>query len=153
MISNNKKTYCPECDTMTAYTVRSVKKDISVRGTIVSVTIKDAICSNCGSSIWVKEVEKENDIIIYDEYKRINGLLTSGQVKEIRRKRKMTQTEMARFLDIGLKDIARYENGSIQSKSIDNMIRLMGDDKTFENMKRVLKNEEDNKFSYKLAAH
>jgi len=70
------------------------------------------------------------------------GLLTSLQIKQIRAKRSMSQAQMALFLDIGEKDITRYENGSIQTKSIDDMIRLMDDDEAFNRMCIVLEKGE-----------
>ena len=57
----------------------------------------------------------------------------------------MSQRQLARFLDIGEKDITRYENGSVQTRSIDNMIRLVGDDTAFKCMCDCLNKNQNSK--------
>ena len=99
-----------------------------------------AYCKKCGEQLWVDELESRNQKVVYDIYKEKVGLLTTSQIREIRRKRGMTQKELALFLGIGEKDIARYENGAIQTRSIDNMIRLVGDEHAYLEMTRVFAN-------------
>ena len=67
------------------------------------------------------------------------------EIKEIRTKRGMSQRQLAKFLDIGEKDITRYENGSVQTRSIDNMIRLVGDDTAYKSMCKCLNKNANSK--------
>ena len=71
--------------------------------------------------------------------------MTASEIKEIRAKRGMSQRQLARFLDIGEKDITRYENGSVQTRSIDNMIRLVGDDAAYISMCKCLNKNTNSK--------
>ena len=121
-----RKVYCINCDDLVDYTVSKVHKTIEVGDVQVDAEIKEARCINCGELLFVDEIEGYNDIVVYDEYKKKMGLLTSNEIKEIRKKRNMTQKDLANFLGIGEKDITRYENGSIQTKSIDRFIRAFG---------------------------
>ncbi len=131
------KEYCQACNEYVDYEVKKVKKTIQVKGETLNVEIYECYCAKCGEAIFVYEYEKLNDNIVYDAYKKRVGLLTSSDIKEIRRKRGMTQIDLAKFLSIGEKDITRYESGSIQNKCIDKMLRLVQDDSSYEEMARV----------------
>ena len=126
--------YCYDCDKYVEYDEKAVKRTISVRGVKISCVITECYCKNCGGRVLVESVEKENEIKLYDLYKKKMGLLTSDEIRNILRKRDMKQKELAVFLSIGEKDITRYLNGSIQSKNIDKMLRLVDDDEAFERM-------------------
>jgi len=54
--------------------------------------------------------------------------LTSKQIKNIRNKYNAYQKEFGRILGLGAKTIARLENGGVQSKSVDNLIKLSADE-------------------------
>ena len=137
------KGFCPNCDVFQESVLKTREIETIVRGVRVKATINELYCKECGEMLTSDAVEKLNDIIIYDAYKAKIGLLTSSQIKEIRAKRDMSQAQMALFLDIGEKDITRYENGSVQAKSIDDMMRLMDDDEAFNRMCIVLEKEEN----------
>ena len=130
--------YCDKCDDFKKGSLKKKRIDIEVKGVALKVDIFELYCDECHELLTSADVERMNDIIIYDAYKAKVGLLTSEEVRNIRQKRYMSQAQMADFLDIGAKDITRYENGAIQTKCIDNMIRMMEDDKAFANMCCVL---------------
>lgn len=123
-----KRVYCINCDRMVDYEVTEATKQFEVRDVQIEATVKEAHCKECGELLYVRELEVENDIAVYDAYKKAVGLLTSKEIIAIRKRRNMTQKELAKFLNIGEKDITRYENGAIQSKSIDGFIRAIGND-------------------------
>lgn len=140
MLDKNKEYigYCPEeQDFVKGRLVDGLSKH-NVLGKEFNVTTYDLVCKNCGSLLSSHEIEHENEIIVYDAYKKLVGLLTSSEIKAIRSKRGWSQRQLAKFLDIGEKDITRYENGAIQTRSIDNMIRLVDDDIVFERMRVCL---------------
>lgn len=58
-----------------------------------------------------------------DEYRKKKDLLTSKEIKEIREKYQLAQSEMAYLLNLGEITITRYETKQIQDASVDNMIR------------------------------
>ena len=59
------------------------------------------------------------------------GIYFGKQIKEIRKKRHLSQRQLANLLCIGEKDITRYENGGVQTKAIDQMIRVVADDELY----------------------
>ena len=137
--------YCPnEQDLVPGYIVDGEIEHI-VAGIKVIAPSFHLACKKCGAWLSSNEIERENDIFIYDAYKKKVGLLTTSEIKEIRAKRGMSQRQLARFLDIGEKDITRYENGSVQARSIDNMIRLVGDDAAYLSMCKCLNKNANSK--------
>lgn len=135
------KGYCEICDEEKDFIVKKEKKIFTIRGVKIKATINVAVCPKCGERIWTPELIKENDNLVYDAYKKKAKLLTSLEIKEIRTRRNFSQRELADLIECGEKNIARYENGAIQDKTIDLLIRLVGSDDGY---KLLLKEKENN---------
>jgi len=80
-----------------------------------------------GEEIFDRIIEIENDLRLYDVYKKQVNLLTSVEIKAIRKKYEMNQKEFALAIGLGEITIHRFENGSIQTESVDSIIRLSED--------------------------
>ena len=132
----NKLAICENCDDEVSYEVKKIKKTYIIRGISFEVEIKQAYCNQCHNPVFPYDISKENDIIIYDAYKRLKGLLTSSEIVAIRKKRKMSQQDLARFIKCGEKNIARYENGAIQDEVFDNLIRMVDNDDIYFAMRK-----------------
>ncbi|MFZ3073408.1 MAG: type II toxin-antitoxin system MqsA family antitoxin [Thermodesulfobacteriota bacterium] len=86
-------------------------------------------CDTCGEKIVSNETLKRTEKILTDFRRKVDGFLTSDEIKRIREKLDKTQTEMAIFLDVGEKNFARYENGQVtQSKAMDTLLRILDTD-------------------------
>lgn len=129
---------CMYCDDEVEYVVKDEKIETTVLNETFTVVRKIAFCKNCGHEVFPHELALLNDLIVYDEYRRRKGLLTSQQIKDIRKKRGLSQVELARFIRCGEKNIARYETGTIQDRSFDLLIRLVGDDQIYPLMQKYL---------------
>ena len=81
-----------------------------------------------------------------DAYRMKNNLLTSFEIKEIRNKYKLTQSELSFLLGLGEITITRYETKQIQQVSIDNMLKEVNNN-AFLALNLLEKNKE--KFSEK----
>lgn len=79
-----------------------------------------------------------------DEYRKKKDLLTSKEIKDIRERYQLTQSEMAYLLNLGEVTITRYETKQIQDASVDNMMRELNDNPLF-----ALKLLEKNKNKFK----
>ena len=141
MIKNKlpKIGYCGKCDDFVPYYIKEEEREVTVKDLTFKVKETVAHCKYCDEPLFVNEIESKNDLIIYDKYRELSGLLTSSEIKFIRKKRHLSQKQLSNLLCIGEKDITRYENGSIQTKAIDNMIRLIGDDIFFERLMELRK--------------
>ena len=148
--NNNMKTklvVCSNCDKEVTYIIKKENKEVNVKGDIFNVEVKVAYCSECHEKVFPDELAKENDLIIYDEYRRRHNLLTSEEIKAIRLKRNMSQTQLANFIHCGEKNIARYETGKIQDAVFDQLIRMVNDDKCYQAMKEMIDKENNDEFA------
>lgn len=60
-----------------------------------------------------------------DSYRKLEELLTSKEIKQIRNKYKITQLEMAKLLGVGDVTVTRYETKQIQDETHDKIMRLI----------------------------
>ena len=83
-------------------------------------------CRNCGESVADPDAVKRSVPILRDAQRKIDGLLTGNEIKEIRKSFGMTQEEFSEILGGGEKAFARYETGKVaQSKPMDNLIKVL----------------------------
>lgn len=86
-------------------------------------------CDMCSEKLVSNETLKRTEKILTDFRRKVDGFLTSDEIKRIREKFDKTQTEMAIFLGVGEKNFARYENGQVtQSKTMDTLLRILDTD-------------------------
>lgn len=86
-------------------------------------------CDSCTEKIVSNKTLKENEKTLTDFRRKVDGLLTSDEIRAIREKLGKTQTEMANLIGVGEKNFARYENGQVtQSKTMDWLLRILDDD-------------------------
>lgn len=110
------------------------RENIRVRNIIAKVKDKEiefdeyyVIDPKTNEEIFDRNIEIENDLRLYDIYKQQSNLLTSIEIKLIRKKYDMSQKEFALAIGFGEITIHRFENGSIQTEAIDSVIRLSED--------------------------
>lgn len=87
-------------------------------------------CQSCEEAIVDKKTLKESGRAIRDFYRRVDGLLTSQEIRRIREtKLCLTQDKASELLGGGAKSFARYENSEvIQSKAMDKLLRILDND-------------------------
>lgn len=122
-----KRIYCINCDCENEFGLRLIKKHFDIRGVSIQVEIVEAYCKNCNNYVFVYDVEKENQKIITDAYKKNAGLLTSFEIEQIRNRFGLSQKQLSNIIKCGEKNIARYENGAIQDRTINLLLVLVRD--------------------------
>lgn len=136
----NERAWCEACDKDVHYYLEETTKTSTINGVTFEHPFFKAHCEHCGETVSPYSITNINIKIMYDEYKKRIGLLTSKEIIAIRKKLNLTQEGLARLMGCGLKTITRYENGAIQDRVFDNFIRcleLMHDNKV--RYKTVLK--------------
>jgi HTH-type transcriptional regulator/antitoxin MqsA len=84
------------------------------------------VCENCEESIVENETLKTSEKTIRDFHKRVDGLLTSDEIKKIRKSFGFTQEVFGNLLGGGAKGFTRYETGKVsQSKAMDTLLRIL----------------------------
>lgn len=144
------KHYCPSCEKECATKVVEQNETLKVKGQEITLKVKVRICEKCGEGIIDKELDNASLKAFYEEYKKINNLLTTAEIKEIRNQWGLSQSQFALLLGMGEKTITRYENGNIQDETHDNLIRLARETESFRTLWDVRKDKLDRKTQNKV---
>lgn len=100
-----------------------IDKEIVFRGEKLSFQIEVDVCEKCGLEIATIEETAAIQNIISDAYRKKVGLLTSAEIKEKRKELDLSQKELADRAGVGIASIKRWENGIIQTKSMDSVLK------------------------------
>jgi putative zinc finger/helix-turn-helix YgiT family protein len=90
-------------------------------------------CRNCGAQLFTYSADEA----IRDALRAHVGMLTSQEIKARRTELGMSQGELAEQLGVAKETICRWETGAIQSRAMDNLLRLFFQS---EEVRRILRN-------------
>ncbi len=118
---------CPICGEGTIK-VKRKPEAFEYKGQVLTLELTVYSCDVCGEAFFDNEEMKKQQKTIKDFQRKIDGLLTSEEIKRIREKYGLSQRELARILGVAEKSIAKYEAGFVaQSKAMDNLLRVIGE--------------------------
>ena len=118
------KLICLRCDHEEFVLKADAEVEQEFRGETLTVRAPAMACGKCG---WVTLGPGQLDELrkrTADAYRKNHGLLTSTQIKAMRRALKMSQCEFAAFLRAGEASVKRWENWQVQDASSDELIRV-----------------------------
>jgi HTH-type transcriptional regulator / antitoxin MqsA len=107
----------------------SVSRDfmsIEVRGETITVPdIEHGFCRSCGETyLDLPSIQRLQEEAVR-RVKRAKGLLTSEEIRDLRRSLGLSQTGFERLLGTGPKTVVRWEKGTVfQSATADRLMRL-----------------------------
>ena len=112
---------------MTEYDVIERPDTFEIRGDTVTVDARIAVCRLCGQEMGLAQLDDATYSAAYAVYRARHGLLQPEQIRALRSKYGLGQKAFSRLLGWGEITLARYEQGSLQSASHDQMLRLAED--------------------------
>ena len=141
-----EKMFCSICEEMHEVSLIEKEKETIIKGEKIKYKELYYKCQkyNDNNIFMTGDLWNLNLINSLDSYRNKKELLTSKEIKEIREKYGLSQSEMAFLLNLGEITITRYETKQIQDASVDNMIRELNDNPLF-----ALKLLEKNKAKFK----
>jgi len=119
--------FCYECVKNVNTEIVESYETFNVKGMEIKVLSKKRVCSECGEEMSDVELDDATLTKAYEKYKAKNNMLTSNEIKEIRKKYSISQKGLALLLGWGEKTITRYENGSLQDKTHDSILKSIRD--------------------------
>lgn len=114
---------CPYCNEFHEVLLVEEEIQIEFKNENIKYINKEYLCQNTGKRFSDEKLEELNSLAIKDEYRKINNLLTSTQIKTIREKYSLSQSDLALILGWGEVTITRYETKEIQNEKYDNILR------------------------------
>lgn len=123
MINTEAASTCPQCQGM----VRrgQVEKRSEIKGVEVSYTASLHRCEACGLELADVADAADLQVRMADAYRRATGLLSSEDIRRLRQEKGLSQQALADALEVGIASIKRWETGTIQSKSMDTLLRTL----------------------------
>jgi len=120
----NKINYnCPFCDEVHEVSVIKDKTKALINNTPVDYEEIYYHCPIEDDRFVPKDILNQNLLSAKDSYRTLNGLLTSQEIKEVRKIYNLSQKEFANLLGWGDVTVQRYEKKSIQDETYDQKIR------------------------------
>lgn len=117
---------CPQCGEP-AQRVEVEKKAV-FKGVELSYTADLHRCTGCGLELANIEDAADMQDRLTDAYRRSVGLLDGEEIRRLRQKKGLSQQALADALEIGIASVKRWENGVIQTKAMDNLLRTLVDE-------------------------
>jgi len=115
---------CLRCDSEDFVETPTAVIEQEFRGEMFRVQTTAQTCTMCG---WVSVTPAQADELrrrTADAYRKRHGLLTSEEIRAMRRAMGKSQREFAQFLNVGEASVKRWETWQVQDKSNDQLIRL-----------------------------
>ena len=88
----------------------------NVRGQNYTVEMRGLRCPLCGYETIEGPQMAEFGRLLADRYREDHGLLTSVEIRSLRKRLGMTQEEFARHVGVGVASVKRWEMGKIQDQ-------------------------------------
>lgn len=115
--------FCPACEKTGCVEYRESEEIFKVNEEEIPILTSYYVCNECGVEIEDPFEEKDPVSEAYRIYKKKHNMLQAEEIKELRKKYGLTQGEFGKLLGIGAITISRYENGCLQTKANDNLLR------------------------------
>ncbi len=112
---------CPFC--RKKMVLRRLEKTIQFRGVTISYETEAFVCTECGLEAGTVESAGKTQCAIADAFRMQKKMLTGTEIKRLRESGGLTQTELARRLEVGADAINRWEQGGIQSPAMDRSLK------------------------------
>lgn len=127
-IIKSEKRMCTCC--MEEHEVKTVlvKEEATFKNIKVDYEASYLYC-DIAEEVYMDEKQmQENDIRLKDAYREKEGLLTSKQIRDIRVKYNISQSDLCVLLGWGAKTITRYESHQVQDKAHDTILKKIDQD-------------------------
>lgn len=115
--------FCPNCEEYRQVREEDRNETYKVRGKDISLPVHVEVCTTCGETIYDKARDSDLMHRIYDEYRRLENLLTPEDIKATRKRYRLSQQSLADLLGMSEATVNRYEQGGLQDPAHDALIR------------------------------
>lgn len=116
---------CPICGTGSLER-KAVPQTFEYKGRSFQYEQPGDWCNSCGEGILENSDMDTTEPILYDFRAKVDGYLTTSEVRRIRKKLSLTQKQAGEIFGGGHNAFSRYERGAArQPKSLDLLLRML----------------------------
>lgn len=126
-------TFCLNCGCVRTFEKSVVRAETEVRGLKFSFIETNAICAECGTPVYVPELNDENAEERKKAYRKAAGLITVEEINKILEKYNIGAGPLALVMGFGEVTINRYLSGQLPSKvNSEKMLEVLASHKKME---------------------
>jgi len=104
-------------------TVALLKKTQKFRGKEINYQLESYVCDVCGIEVGTVEQTAATQNAIADTYRKMEGLLSGEEIRAKRTENGWSQKDLARKAGVGIASVKRWENGIIQTRSMNQALK------------------------------
>jgi putative zinc finger/helix-turn-helix YgiT family protein len=104
--------------------IEKLDKSVNFRGMDIAFQTEHNVCPVCGIEAGTTNQTAATQRAISDAYRKTVNLLTGNEIREGRKKLKLSQEALAKQMNVGIASIKRWEGGLIQTKAMNRALRL-----------------------------
>ena len=123
--------FCEHCSKATYLVTEFCNRDYLIKGELYTVPVGVAVCPRCLMIVPYEPLDRFQRHAACNAYRTAHGLLTGSQIIGIRTMYDLSQRAMARILGWSPVTIHRYEQGGIQNRAHDTVLRQAANDPAF----------------------
>lgn len=114
---------CIKCGSK-KFETKQERASVEIKGERVDYLADMDVCANCGLQVASDDQMHSSYVRASDAYRAKHQLLTSQEIIGFRNNMSMTQEQFAEYLGVGVASLKRWENGAVQEKASDELMRL-----------------------------
>lgn len=103
---------------------KKLKKQKTFKGVDIEYFSDAFVCPECGLEAGTVQSASDVQRAVADAYRKKAGLLSGQEIRSLREARKLTQQQLADIMNVGIASIKRWETGMIQTRSMDQALRI-----------------------------
>lgn len=120
---SEKKVFCEECRSDVVFTVIEKQMEANVKGEKYIYMGKEAHCTDCGSEIYVDEINDFNLKALYDAYREKNDIVSLEIILAIPEKYAIGKRPLSLLLGWGEQTFSRYCDGDMPTKQYSDILK------------------------------
>ncbi|MDD4048039.1 MAG: DUF4065 domain-containing protein [Clostridia bacterium] len=125
---SERKVFCEECRNDVAFTVNGKEMEGTIKGEKYSYIGKEARCVDCGSEIYVAEINDFNLKALHDVYREKNNCVSQELILAIPEKYAIGKRPLSLLIGWGEQTFSRYCDGDMPTKQYSVILQKIYDD-------------------------
>lgn len=122
------KVFCEECRNDVYFYINEVQIEGTIKGEKYLYLGKEAHCVDCGSEVYVAEVNDHNLKALYDVYRETNGIVSLEIILAIPEKYAIGKRPLSILLGWGEQTFSRYCDGDMPTKQYSEIMQRIYND-------------------------
>lgn len=95
----NRIVFCPDCRLDVRFSVREKPDSAELKGEVYEFISKTAYCDECGTEVYVPEIEDENLKSLYGAYRQKHNIISLENIQSLPEKYHIGKRPLRYYLD------------------------------------------------------